>query len=272
MTKATNYTIDELLVVNIARSIKDGEVGFTGLATGGAAALYITRIPLAAMELARHTHAPNLTILFCGWSHNPDLKYLTKLPNSEFENDLLNLPCEAQMSDYPGAWSHKRGDVDFGFGSGVQVDIEGNINSVCIGPADKPKIRLVGPILLPEHMALFGREYIMMPHHNRRNFVEKVDNISGVGYPGGLKGRQALGLERGGPEYVCTPKCIFSFDKEHGRIQVKSIHRGVTAEDLQENTGFDLGPLGNVPTTDPPTVEEIELLRREIDPHRMLVP
>jgi glutaconate CoA-transferase, subunit B len=272
MRNATEYTLEELLVVNIARTINDGEVGFTGLATGGPAALYITNIPLAAMELARRTHAPNLTVLFCGWSHNPDIRHLTKLPNGEFENELLNLPCEAQMSDYPGPWSHKRGDVDFGFGAGVQVDIEGNINSVRIGSAKLPKVRLVGPILLPEHMALFGREYIMMPHHGRRNFVEKVDHISGVGYPGGVEGRKELGLERGGPEYVYTPKCIFAFDKGKGRIRVESIHPGITAEDLRQNTGFDLGPLDNVPNTAEPTSEEIEILRNDIDPCGLLLP
>lgn len=270
--EATHYSIEELLVVNIARTIKDDEVGFTGLATGGAAALYITRIPLAAMELARRTHAPNLTILFCGWCHNPELPFPNSFPDSEFDNELLNLRCEAQMTDYPGPWSHKRGDVDFGFGSGVQLDIEGNINSVCIGPPDKPKVRLVGPILLPEHMAFFGREFIMMPRHERRTFVEKVDHVSGVGYPGGLEGRRALGLDRGGPEYVYTPKCIFSFDKHKGRIRVESIHPGVSIEDLRQSTGFDLGLLQDVPKTAEPSAEEIRVLRCEIDPHRTLVP
>src|SRR3546814_6322397 len=81
-----------------------------------------------------------------------------------------------------------------------------NINSVCIGDYHRPKVRLIGPVLQPEHMTLFGREYIMMAHHDTRRFVEKVDFISGVGYPGGLAGRHELGLETGGPELVFTPK------------------------------------------------------------------
>ncbi len=210
------YSIEELLTVNIARTIKDGEIGFTGLATGSAASMYITAIPLAAMVLAQNMHAPNLTILLAGWIHNPDLSKLTSLPDSEFASELLNLSCEAQMMDYPGPWSHRRGDVNFGFGSGVQVDVEGNINSACIGGFNKPKLWLVGSILLPKHMALFGREYIMMPHHDKRNFVEKVDYISGVGYPGGRDGRKELGMETGGPEYIYTPKCVFSFKKKTG--------------------------------------------------------
>ena len=55
------YTIEELLTIHLAHTFKDGEVGFTGLATGSAAAKYITAIPLAAMQFAKKTHAPNLT-------------------------------------------------------------------------------------------------------------------------------------------------------------------------------------------------------------------
>lgn len=263
------YTLAELLSVNLARSFRDGEVGFTGLATGGAAALFITSIPLAAMALARAMHAPNLTILLAGWSHNPDLGTLDVLPDSEFDAVLRDLPCEAHMMNYPGTWQIKRGDIDFGFSSGVQVDGVGNINSVCVGDYKRPKVRLVGPILQTEHMTLFGREYVMMPHHSARNFVGKVDYISGVGYPGGLPGRKALGLRQGGPEWVVTPKCIFDFDKEAGRIQVKSIHTEAD-RDLESVTGFPVD-LASVGLTPPPTAEELDCLRRHVDPKGVLL-
>ena len=263
------YTISELLAVNLADSINDNEVGFTGLATGKAAATYITNIPLLGMELARRTHAPNLTILMSGWSTNPTLANLDSMPESEFDGELLDLECESQIQDYPGTWAYKCGDIDFAFSSGVQVDKEGNLNCTCIGDPAKPKVQLVGPIFVPEHFAVFGREYIMMPHHSKRNFVEKVDHISGVGYPGGMKGREALGLPGDGPRYIYTPLCIFSFD-EDGMIYVKSMHPGVTEEELRENTGFDLGDLSQVPITREPTEEELEILRNEVDPKGIL--
>ena len=173
------------------------------------------------------------------------------------------------MTDWPGPWSHRVGDVSFAFGSGVQVDREGNINSTCIGDSENPKVQLVGPIFLPEHMAVFGREYIMMPHHERRNFVKKVDYISGVGYPGGMEGRRKLGLTGGGPKYIYTPKCIFSFDDD-GQFYVKSIHPGVSKEEIIENTGFDVGNLDHVPATPEPTDEELRIMREEIDPKGIL--
>jgi glutaconate CoA-transferase, subunit B len=264
-------TLYEILAVNLARSFKDEEVGFTGLVTGGAAAIFGTAIPLAAMGLAKEMHAPGLTILLAGWSHNPDLSGLDALPDSEFDTVLYDLPCEAQMTGYP-YWSMKRGDIDFGFSSAVQVDEVGNINSVCVGDHRAPKVRLVGPILQPEHMTIFGREYVMMPHHERRNFVPRVDYVSGVGYPGGLAGRRALGLDSGGPEYVITPKCVFDFDKVAGQMRVRSIHSGVTPDALQAATAFPLGDLSHVPTTPMPTAEELEVLRRRVDPRRILLP
>ena len=263
-------TIEEIICADLAHTIKDGEVGFTGLATGKAAALYITNIPVAAMRLAQLTHAPNLTISLCGWTHNPDWKCLKSMPDAEFEQEILDLPSEAQMIGYPGLWSHRRGDISFGFSSGVQLDKEGNLNSVCVGDPAAPKVQLPGPILVTEHFAWFNREYVMMPHHEKRVFVDKVDYVAGVGYPGGIEGRKKLGLAGEGPKYIYTPKCVFSFNEE-GKMYVRSIHPGVTKEELIESTGFDLGDISNVPTTPEPTDEELDLIRNVIDPDGILL-
>jgi glutaconate CoA-transferase subunit B len=270
MTHEADCTVAEIITVALARSFKDGEVGFTGLVTGGAAALYGTSIPLAAMSLAKEMHAPSLTILLAGWSHNPDLGSLAEMPDSEFDSALRDLDCEAKMITYPGPWGIKRGDIDFGFSSGVQVDRVGNLNSVCVGDYKRPKVRLVGPILLPEHMTLFGREYIMMPHHAKRSFVDRVDYVAGVGYPDGLKGREQLGLRGGGPEWVVTPKCIFDFDKTAGRIRLKSIH-SEQDRDVQHVTGFEIGDAAAAELTPRPTPEELDLLRRRVDPKGILL-
>jgi glutaconate CoA-transferase, subunit B len=263
-------TLPEILTVALAHTLHDEEVGYTGLVTGGPAALYGTAIPIAAMELARRTHAPGLTCLLAGWSHNPDLSGLEALPDSEFVPELRDLECDARMIAYPTTWSMKRGDIDFGFCSAAQVDASGSVNSVCIGDWKRPKVRLVGPILQPEHMTLFGREYVMMPHHDRKNFVANVDYVSGVGYPGGRSGRRALGLTHGGPHLVITPKCIFDFDEE-GRMRVRSINPGITPRELQEATGFDLGNLSEARETALPTDEELDFLRRYVDPRGVLL-
>lgn len=262
---------EELIAILLAKQMRNGETGFTGLATGSAAALYITGIPLAAMAFAQQTHAPDLTILLAGWCINPDLSQLRVLPSAEFDNALQNLSCEAQMQAYPGHYAVRRGDVDFGFGSGVQVDAQGNINSTCIGDYQQPRVRLVGSILLPEHMTCFGREYLMMPSHEPRTFVEKVDYVSGVGWPDGQTGRDALGLRHGGPAWIVTPKAIFDFDRQRGRARLHSIHPGVSPEEVRASTGFSLQTT-EVPITPWPTAEELSLLREVVNPHGALIP
>ena len=81
----------------------------------------------------------------------------------------------------------------------------------------------VSSILLPEHMTCFQREYIMIPHHEARSFVERVDYVSGVGYPGGEAGRQALGLtiesvDDGSAEFTAVRTLIEDSQVRYARV------------------------------------------------------
>lgn len=275
MSAAGEATRHEVLAVALARTLRPDDVGFTGLVTGGLAAMYGTMIPLAAMELARHSHAPGLTALLAGWCHNPRVRDLEAVPGSEFDPVLLDLGCEGRDMTWPFKYAMKRGDVTVGFSSGAQIDAVGNLNTVAIGPFAEPKVRLVGPILVPEHYALFGREIVMMPRHDRRTFVERVDYVAAVGFPEGRARRAELGITGSGPELVVTPLCTFAFDPE-GRIYVRSIHPGTSPDEVRDNTGFDLDgaagapPLSAAETTEPPSPEELDLLRTAVDPHGLL--
>jgi glutaconate CoA-transferase, subunit B len=262
-------TLHEILAVAVAGQLRDEDVGFTGLTTGRAAAMFGTMIPLAAMELARMTHAPSLASLLAGWCENPSLADLRSMPDLEFDPELLGLPCDARDMNFPPLYSLKRGDVTVGFSSGAQVDREGNLNTVAIGPAARPNVRLVGPILIPEHMALFGREIVMMPRHDARTFVERVDHVTGVGFPGGREGRAKLGLPGGGPHWIVTPLCIFGFDDE-GLIRVESVHPGVDPDRVRAETGFEPLGLDRAPTTPLPSEAELRLLRTRVDPNGFL--
>jgi glutaconate CoA-transferase subunit B len=268
-------TLHETLAVCLARTLRPDDVGFTGLVTGGLAAMYGTMIPLTAMELARHSHAPGLTSLLAGWCHNPRVRDLDAVPGSEFDPALLDLACEGRDMTWPFKYSMKRGDVTVGFSSGAQIDAAGNLNTVAIGPLDAPKVRLVGPILVPEHYALFGREIVMMPRHDARTFVERVDYVAAVGFPEGRAARAELGLPGAGPELIVTPLCVFAFTAE-GAIHVRSVHPGVDRDHLRASTGFDLDgaagapALDDAPLTAEPSDEELALLRTAVDPHGLL--
>jgi glutaconate CoA-transferase subunit B len=253
----------------VAANLLDDDVAFTGMVNGDATALYGSMIPLAAMGLARATHAPNLTILLAGWLVNPDLSKLTTIPDSEFMPELRDLPAEGFVPDYPQLFSIHRGEVTVGFSSGAQVDQHGNINAVVIGDHDKPDVRLLGPVFQTEHTAYFGREMVMMGRHSARNFVTHVDFISAAGFA--PDGSRPAHLPGSGPAKVITPLCVFTIDPTIGRLAVESIHPGVTAEEVIAQTGFPLGDLSSVSTTPLPTREQLELLRRVVDPHGLLL-
>ena len=166
----------------------------------------------------------------------------------------------------------RKGEIDVGFGSIAQIDKYGNCNIVCIGDYNKPKVRLIGPIFQPGHLALFGREVIIFGHQKRK-FVDKVDFVTGVGFGDGPGSREKLGLIGGGPSMVLTDKAVFDFDPQTKLMRVRSVHPGVSADWVRQNTGFTHSFIAKeVPETPGPTDEELRLIREVIDPRGVLLP
>lgn len=268
-TKATLY---EIMATAISHELKDFENWFIGLATGPKTILLLSCVPVVGMALARHTHAPNSNMLVGGWICNPVVSETPTSLESEYGNALYDWRCECFDNYLISYYSNERGDIDVGFGSAVQVDKYGNSNIVCIGDYRKPKIRLIGPINQPAHFSLFGREIIVLDHE-KRNFVDKVDFISGVGYLNGPGAREKAGINRGGPCLIVTDKAIFDFDPKTKLVKLKSIHPGVSLDEVIANTGYthDYVPR-KVPETPQPTNEELKIIREVIDPRKVLLP
>jgi glutaconate CoA-transferase subunit B len=211
-------------------------------------------------------------MLVSGWLMNPVVSEIPTGMESEFGNLFRDWRCECYSNSLISPTCAGRGDIDVGFGSAAQVDKYGNCNIVAIGDYHKPTVRLIGPINQPGHFSLFGREFIVV-EHEKRNFVDKVDFISGVGYLDGPGDREKLGLTGSGPCIIFTDKAIFDFDPETKLARLKSIHPGVGLDEVVENTGYSHNFVpDNVPETPPPTDEELRLIREVIDPRGMLLP
>lgn len=268
-TEPTPY---EIMAAAISRELKDDENWFIGMATGEKTILMLSLIPIAGMALAQHTHAPNSFMLVTGCLLNPVAGEIPTGMESEFGTLMKDWRCEGWQDSLISAYSAPRGEIDVGFGSAAQVDKYGNCNIVCIGDYHRPKVRLIGPINQPGHFALFGREFIVLDHE-RRNFVDRVDFISGVGFLDGPGGRERLGLTGGGPCIIFTDKAIFDFDPDTKLARLKSVHPGVSLDEVIEKTGFthDYIP-DKVPETALPTDDEIKLIREVIDPRGVLLP
>ncbi|MCM3759906.1 hypothetical protein M3212_03785 [Alkalihalobacillus oceani] len=265
MVNQSRYTLEELLVANLARELKDEEVGFIGLGTGGRTFVLAVGVPTVASRLAQMTHAPDFVPML-GPIVDPDLSHI---PESYTDHELLTWPCRAQISvmDCLDYW--QRGKINVGFVSGAQVDMYGNVNTVSIGDYNNPKVRLVGPIAQTNHMA-FGDRVFIFQEHEKRSFVERVDFISGTGFLGGGDEREAEGLRGKGPYKVFTDLAILDFCPDTKRMRLASVHPGVTVEQVQDNTGFELIIPENVPMTTEPTEQELSLIR-EIDPKGLLL-
>ena len=151
---------------------------------------------------------------------------------------------------------------DVFFVGGLQVDRRGNLNLFGIPDGQGGwKLRGPGSIALATMSTYCRGYYLIMPRHDARTFVERVAVISALG---DRRERERLRFPGGGPRLLLSPLGVFDFD-EDGDMRVRSLHEGVTPEAVQEATGFPLTVPDDVPTTEPPTEEELALLRQRVD-------
>ena len=106
--------------------------------------------------------------------------------------------------------------------------------------------------------------------HEKRRFVETVDFVTSTGFWRGGSSRADAGLITGGPGEVVTDLAILGFDEATKRMKVRALHAGVSAVQVQESTGFELLFDADIETTEPPTDDELALLR-EFDPDRVYI-
>jgi len=250
---STAYTASELLAAMSARLLRDGQVVFAGVG-----------VPLLAATLAQRLHAPGLTILFEGGVIGAFIEP-GKLPPSTNEQR-----CTRRANMVLGSTDVllllQRGYVDIGFMGGAQIDQYGNLNSSFIGDPERPETRLPGTGG-GNDIASLTRMIVAMRHEKRR-FVERVDFVTSPGFLSGADGRRRAGLMAGGMYRVVTDLGIFGFEERSKRMELQGLHRGVTSDQVQTNTGFELLIAADLEITEPPTEHELAELRR-LDPDRL---
>jgi glutaconate CoA-transferase subunit B len=251
-----DYNAMELMICISARLLENGST--VGVGTGA---------PCAAAMLAQRTHAPDLFIVFEAGGLAP---LLPLMPISVGDSRTVHRALMAtSMCDILEAC--QRGMVDYTFLGGAQIDAYGNLNSTVIGDYSRPRVRFPGSGGANDFASLCWRTLIMT-RHGRRRFVEKLDFLTTPGYLTGPGAREAAGLPAGsGPYKVITDLAVMGFDERSKRMQVESLHPGVTLKQAQENTGFELLQVAAIGQTEPPRSEELRILRKEVDPHRYII-
>jgi len=248
----SEYTASELMIVNAARLIRDGDVVFVGVGQ-----------PNLACNLAKRTHAPNIVMLYEAGVIDARPQ---RLPLSIGDPTLVSGSTSVcSMYDIFSLYL-QRGNVDVGFMGGAQIDRFGNINATVIGDYAKPKVRLPGSGGSQEIAAWANRCYIMTPHQKRR-FPERVDFLTSAGFLDGRGARAKTGVRGGGIIAVVTDLGLLEPD-ENGELVLTALHPGATVDQARENTGWTLKVADTLHETEPVSGQELDILR-DLDPQKI---
>jgi glutaconate CoA-transferase subunit B len=240
------YSASEMMTVAAARALADDDICFVGIG-----------LPSAACNLARLTHAPRLTLVYESGTLETKPQVLPlSIGDGELYETALTTVSVPEMFQY---WL-QGGRITVGFLGGAQVDRFGNLNSTVIGSYARPKVRLPGSGGATEIATSCRRIYIVM-RHGRKSFVERLDFLTSLGHGPTGRERRALGLQTEGPSLIVTDLCTMRPDAESKEFEVATLHPGVTADGVRENTGWPIRFAGDVRETPPPTAGELAALR-----------
>ncbi|MGH6767761.1 MAG: CoA-transferase subunit beta [Xanthobacteraceae bacterium] len=241
-----DYKPNEMMTIAAARALRNEDVCFVGIG-----------MPSAASNLARLTHAPDITLIYESGTiaTKPDVLPLS-IGDGELCETALTTVAVPEMFRY---WL-QGGRMTVGFLGGAQIDKFANLNTTVVGDYHKPKVRLPGGGGAPEIASSCGEIFIIM-NQSKRSFAEKLDFVTSMGHGEGGDHRARLGLKTKGPTRLITDLCIFEPDPQAKEMTVTSIHPGVTRGQIAENTGWAVRYAANVVETKPPTGNELAVLR-----------
>jgi glutaconate CoA-transferase subunit B len=255
-------TTKEVMATFISRDIGDGEEIFVG-----------TNLPVirAGALLAHLHHGPNMRVMLAHTRTN-----LYNAPVMEHFELLTDWRAarwaEGYFNDDHIVLNQKSRRHAVFFVGALQIDPFGNTNLIGVG-SDPRHLKLRGPgaIATTTNASYADRFYIFLTEHSPRVFVPQCDWVSTVGWgEGGAEARAKLGLPGGGPRYCITPLAVLDFEPVSKRMRLCSVHPGIAVDEVRDRTGFELVVPDTVPTTEMPTADELEILRRRVDPQGLL--
>jgi glutaconate CoA-transferase subunit B len=252
---APDYSPTEMMAVIAARTLEDGRSVFVG-----------TGLPMIAAMLAQRTHAPKLLIVFEAGGIGPRVP---TLPISVGDSRTFYQAVAASSMHEVMSLS-QAGYLDYGFLGAAAIDRYGNINTTVIGDYAAPKVRLPGSGGAND-VGSFCWQTIVIMRQEKRRFAHKVDFLTTPGYLTGPGAREAAGLPAGsGPYRVITQLGVYGFEEASKLMQLLAVHPGITVEQVQAESEFEILLAPQIATSVPPTPEERALLH-EIDPMGMAV-
>lgn len=260
--KPGEYLRQEMMAVAAARLVRN-EMVMVGFG-----------LPMVAGTLAKYTNSPDLIMMTEAGIYNSKPEH-TGLCIAEARYSYNTVWYGTPMELLGMVLPTRRADV--AMLGGAQVDKYGNLNSTCIGNYLKPQKRLPGSGGACD-FAIMANRFLIIMEHDKRHFVETVDYLTSPGWvckkfpENEMVRRESMGLW-GGPEAVISTMGIMKFHPETKEMYVEYYYAdlGVTAQEIKENTGFDIDVSQALPCL-PPTYQDLELIRETIDPENFIIP
>jgi len=252
-----NYNTMELMICTAARELEDG--ASVGVGTGA---------PCAAAMLAQKTKSPNLVILFEAGGAAPLIPEMPiSVGDSRTTWKALMASSMAEIME-----TACRGQLDYTFLGGAQIDMYGNLNSTRIGnDHQKPKVRFPGSGGANDFGSFCWRMMVMTPQDPKR-FTEKCSYVTTPGWLEGGDSRSKSGLPLGaGPYKIITNMAVMDFEPTSKRMRIIAVNPGYSEKDVQDNCGFELLKAAKIVENAGPSELELSILRDQIDPYRYVI-
>ena len=237
-----------------ARELGDGEVVFVGIG-----------LPNLACNLARATHAPNLVLIYESGAVGAVPE---RLPVSIGDPALVTgslMVCS--MADVFQSLL-QNGRIEVGFLGSAQIDRFGNINTTVVGSYRHPTVRLPGSGGAAE-IAIHAQRTVVISRLDQRAFPENVDFITSPGHRAKGQSRRELGMPGAGPVKVVTDKAILEANEASGELELAALYPGVEVPEVAEGIGWKLRVRDRLTRVEPPSSQELHLLRDVLDPQRL---
>lgn len=240
------FTKEEMLIITVARQIKDDDLLLLGIG-----------VPLVAGVIAKRTHAPNATLLLESGVINfePLVPMVTIAETTCFNG----YSCSMDLFTIFNSVAH-RGFIDKAVLGVGQIDRFGNINSSFLGEVPSKSSRISGAGGAPEFLA-YAKEGILTLKSGQ--FVNKLPYLTSPGYLGGGNERNESGryTHNSGPSCLITPQGIFRFTPDTHELYLDTLFPGVKLEDVKNKVPWDLIVANELNDYSLPTREELEALR-----------